>query len=473
MKDEKDQNLENLRVPEALRDNFSVPEDYVFKSQKGLNEEIVKNISRKKNEPEWMTEFRLKALEIFQSKPMPKWGPNLSALDCNDIYYYIKPVENQVKSWDDVPSSIKYTFDRLGVPESERTVLAGMGAQYESEVVYHNLKEEWVKQGVVFLDTDSGLKEYPELFKKYFGTVVPSTDNKFAALNSAVWSGGSFVYIPKGVHVTMPLQTYFRINAEQMGQFERTLIIADEGSFVHYVEGCTAPMYKTSSLHSAVVEIIAMQGARVRYSTIQNWSLNVYNLVTKRAIAYRDAVVEWVDGNLGSGITMKYPSVILKEPGAKAEVLSVAMASAPGQIQDAGAKAIHLAPNTSSRIISKSISKNGGRCSYRGMVKVIKGAKNCKSFVQCDALILDEKSISDTYPYIDIAESDVEIGHEAKVSKIGDEQVFYLMSRGLSEHDAQTLIVSGFIEPFVKELPLEYAVEMNRLIAHEMEGSVG
>lgn len=452
---------------------FSVPQNYIFKSQKGLNEEIVRSISAKKQEPEWMLNFRLEALKCFEARPMQKWGPSLSALDMNDIYYYIKPIEKQISSWDDVPQEIKYTFDRLGVPESEKKYLAGMGAQYESEVVYHNLKQEWADQGVIFLDTDSGLKLYPEIFKEYFGTVIPMNDNKFAALNSAVWSGGSFVYIPKGVHVTMPLQTYFRINAEQMGQFERTLIIADEGSSVHYIEGCTAPMYKTSSLHSAVVEIIAKKGAKVRYSTIQNWSRNVYNLVTKRAIAYENALVEWIDGNLGSGITMKYPSVILKGDGARAEILSIAMASTDGQIQDAGAKALHLASNTSSRIISKSISKNGGRCSYRGVVKVAKGAKNCKSFVQCDALILDEKSISDTYPFIDIAEQDVEIGHEAKVSKIGDEQVFYLMSRGLSAQDAQTLIVNGFISPFVKELPMEYAIEMNRLIALEMEGSIG
>lgn len=452
---------------------FSVPQNYIFKSQKGLNEEIVRSISAKKQEPEWMLNFRLEALKCFEARPMQKWGPSLSALDMNDIYYYIKPIEKQISSWEDVPQEIKYTFDRLGVPESEKKYLAGMGAQYESEVVYHNLKQEWADQGVIFLDTDSGLKLYPEIFKEYFGTVIPMNDNKFAALNSAVWSGGSFVYIPKGVHVTMPLQTYFRINAEQMGQFERTLIIADEGSSVHYIEGCTAPMYKTSSLHSAVVEIIAKKGAKVRYSTIQNWSRNVYNLVTKRAIAYENSLVEWIDGNLGSGITMKYPSVILKGDGARAEILSIAMASTDGQIQDAGAKALHLASNTSSRIISKSISKNGGRCSYRGVVKVARGAKNCKSFVQCDALILDEKSISDTYPFIDIAEQDVEIGHEAKVSKIGDEQVFYLMSRGLSAQDAQTLIVNGFISPFVKELPMEYAIEMNRLIALEMEGSIG
>ncbi len=463
--------LSNLGL--RYTEGFSVPEEYVYKTEKGLNEDIVRNISAKKDEPAWMLAFRLKALEYFEARPMPAFGPDLSALNIDDIYYYIKPVEKQSTSWDDVPDSIKYTFDRLGVPESERKHLAGMGAQYESEVVYHNLKEEWAKKGVIFLDTDTALKKYPELFKEYFGTIVPPNDNKFAALNSAVWSGGSFVYIPKGVEVTVPLQTYFRINAEQMGQFERTLIIADEGSHIHYVEGCTAPSYTSSSLHSAVVEIVAKKGARVRYSTIQNWSRNVFNLVTKRAFAYQDSVVEWVDGNLGSGITMKYPSVILKEKGARADILSIAMASAPGQIQDAGGKAIHLASHTSSRIISKSISKNGGRSSYRGVIKVVKGAKHCKSTVTCDALILDDKSISDTYPFIDIADSHVDIGHEAKVSRIGDEQLFYLMSRGLTLLEAETLIVNGFIEPFVKELPMEYALEMNRLIALEMEGSIG
>jgi Fe-S cluster assembly protein SufB len=452
---------------------FSVAEDYVYKSEKGLNEQVVRDISSKKGEPDWMLEFRLNALKCFESRPMQKWGPDLSALNTNDIYYYIKPIEKMQKSWDDIPGDIRKTFDRLGVPESERKHLAGLGAQYESEVVYHNLQEEWAKKGVIFLDMDSGLREYPDLVREYFATVVPANDNKFAALNSAVWSGGSFVYIPKGVHVTMPLQTYFRINAQQMGQFERTLIIAEEGSFVHYVEGCTAPVYNTSSLHSAVVEIIAKKGSRVRYSTVQNWSRDVYNLVTKRAAAYENSFVEWIDGNLGSGITMKYPCVILKEPGARAEILSVAMANTKGQIQDSGAKVIHEAPHTSSRIISKSVSKNGGRCSYRGVVKVLNGAKNCKSYVQCDALILDEHSISDTYPFIDIAESEVDIGHEAKVSRIGDDQLFYLTSRGISESDAQALIVNGFIEPFVKELPMEFALEMNRLIQLEMEGSIG
>lgn len=453
--------------------NFSVPESFIYKSEKGLNEEIVRNISRKKQEPEWMLELRLQALTYFMQKPLPTWGPDLSTLNINDIHYYLKPVQKQERTWDDVPDDIKKTFDRLGVPQAERSYLAGLGAQYESEVVYHNLKQEWIDKGVVFLDTDSGLKEHPELFKKYFGSVVPFNDNKFAALNTAVWSGGSFIYIPKGVEVTMPLQAYFRINAERMGQFERTLIIADEGALVNYVEGCTAPTYVTSSLHSAVVEIIANPGARVRYYTIQNWSKNVYNLVTKRAFAYKDSVVEWIDCNLGSGVTMKYPGVILKEEGAKAEILSIAMASAPNQTQDSGGKVTHEASNTSSRIIAKSISSKGGRSSYRGSVKVNNGAKNCKSFVQCDALLLDEHSRTDTYPYIDIRESEVNIGHEASVSKIGEDQLFYLTSRGIDELAARNLIVNGFIEPFVKTLPMEFAVEMNRLIELEMEGSVG
>jgi Fe-S cluster assembly protein SufB len=454
-------------------EGFSVPENYEFKAELGLNEEIVCDISARKSEPLWMLELRLKGLENFTQRPMQKWGPDLAKLDHNDIHYYIKPAKQQFENWSEVPSEIKNTFDRLGVPEDEKKHLAGLGAQYESEVVYHNLKKEWIDQGVIFLDTDSGLKEYPELFEKYFGSVIPFNDNKFAALNTAVWSGGSFIYIPKGVHVTAPLQTYFRINAEKMGQFERTLIIADEGSSVTYIEGCTAPSYKASSLHSAVVEIIALPGSRVRYYTIQNWSRNVYNLVTKRAFAYKDAVVEWIDANLGSGVTMKYPAVVMKEPGARAEILSIAMASTPGQVQDSGGKAIHEAPNTHSRIISKSISGNGGRGSYRGVVKVLAGAEHCKSYVQCDALILDDRSRSDTYPYIDINESNVDIGHEASVSRIGDDQLFYLMSRGLDQNAARTMIVNGFIEPFVKQLPMEFAVEMNRLIELEMEGSVG
>jgi len=460
-------------VPASYPEGFSDPERYEYKSELGLNQEIVCDISARKEEPLWMLELRLQGLENFTQRPMQKWGPNLDKLDTNDIYYYVKPVKQQHHNWEEVPKEIKNTFDRLGVPESEKRHLAGLGAQYESEVVYHNLKTEWQEKGVIFLDTDSGLKQYPELFQQYFGTVIPFNDNKFAALNTAVWSGGSFIYVPKGVHIDVPLQTYFRINAQKMGQFERTLIIADEGSMVTYVEGCTAPSYAASSLHSAVVEIIAKKGARVRYYTIQNWSRNVYNLVTKRAVAEEDAVVEWIDGNLGSGVTMKYPAVILKGERARAEILSIAMASAPNQTQDSGGKVTHMAPNTSSRIISKSISAKGGRASYRGTVKVLPGANNCKSYVQCDALILDDSSRSDTYPYIDINEDDVEIGHEATVSKIGDDQLFYLMSRGLDSNTARTLIVNGFIEPFVKQLPMEFAVEMNRLIELEMEGSVG
>lgn len=454
-------------------EQFSTPELYQFKSEKGLNEQIVREISTRKGEPVWMLEFRLQALQYFEERPLPSWGPDLSALDPNDIYYYIKPIEGKHSSWEDVPADIKNTFDRLGVPQAEREYLAGLGAQYESEMVYHRLRQEWVDQGVVFLDCDSGLAQYPELFKKYFGTVIPANDNKFAALNSAVWSGGSFVYIPKGVHVTAPLQTYFRINAEQMGQFERTLIIADEGSFVHYVEGCTAPSYRGNSLHSAVVEIVALPGARVRYSTIQNWSRNVFNLVTKRAVAYENSMVEWIDGNLGSGVTMKYPCVVLKGEGARAEILSVAMACHPNQVQDAGAKVIHLASRTTSRIVSKSISSNGGRASYRGLVSISPVAHHCKVSVQCDALLLDDKSRSDTYPTMKVFAHDSDVSHEASVGKISEEKLFYLMSRGISDVEARTLIVNGFIEPFVKELPMEYAIEMNRLIAMEMEGSIG
>jgi Fe-S cluster assembly protein SufB len=419
-----------------------------------------------------MREFRHKALDIFWSKPMPTWGADLSGINFDDIYYYIKPAEKQGRSWDDVPTEIKETFDRLGIPEAERKFLAGVGAQYESEVVYHSLREEWQRQGVIFLDTDTALREYPELFKEYFATVVPPTDNKFAALNSAVWSGGSFIYMPPGVHIEIPLQAYFRINAQNMGQFERTLIIVDEGASVHYVEGCTAPIYSTDSLHSAVVEIIVKKNARCRYTTIQNWSNNVYNLVTKRAVAYENATMEWIDGNLGSKVTMKYPAVYMVGPGAHGEILSIAFAGR-GQHQDAGGKVVHAAPNTSSKIISKSISKDGGRASYRGLLKVVKGAKNSRSTVVCDALLLDERSRSDTYPYIEIDEDAVEVGHEASVSKIGEEQLFYLMSRGISEEEAASMIVGGFIEPLVKELPMEYAVEMNRLIQLQMEGSIG
>ena len=451
---------------------FSYPENYVFKSKKGLSSKVVEEISWMKGEPEWMRQFRLHALELFMARPMPTWGPDLSSINFDEIYYYIKPSEKRSRSWDDVPGDIKKTFDRLGIPEAERNFLGGLGAQYESEVVYHNLKEEWEKKGVIFLDTDSALKNYPELFKEYFATVVPPGDNKFASLNSAVWSGGSFVYVPKGVNVDIPLQAFFRINAQKMGQFERTLIIAEEGSQVHYVEGCTAPIYSSESLHSAVVEIIVKRGARVRYTTIQNWAKNIYNLVTKRSVAYEDATMEWVDGNLGSKITMKYPSVYMLGKGAKAEVLSIALAG-KNQQQDAGGKAIHAAPFTSSTITSKSISKDGGRTSYRGLVKIYKDAKGAKSNVRCDALILDELSRSDTYPYMEIEDSRINMGHEATVSKISDEQLFYLMTRGLTENEATAMIVRGFIEPLVKELPMEYAVELNRLIQLEMEGSVG
>jgi len=445
---------------------------FFYKTPKGLNQKIVRDISKKKKEPKWMLEFRLKALSIFENSGLPKWGPDLSKIDFNDIYYYIKAVDKSKSSWEELPDKIKKTFDKLGLPEVERKYLSGMGAQYESEMVYHNIQDSLKKQGVIFLDTDSALREYPEIFQKYFSSVVELNDNKFAALNSAVWSGGTFIYIPKGVHVEMPLQTYFRINQEKMGQFERTLIIADEDSFIHYIEGCTAPTYRSNSLHCAVVEIIAKKNARVRYSTVQNWSKNIYNLVTKRAVAYENAIIEWVDGNLGSGVNMKYPGVILKEQGAKAEVISVALACEENQIQDTGAKAIHLASNTSSRIISKSISKNGGVSNYRGLFKVAKGAKNCKSYVQCDALILDKKSKADAYPVIEVNESNVDVAHEARISKIADEQLFYLMSRGISRQNAQSLIVNGFIEPFVSELPMEYAIEMNRLIELEMEEGI-
>ncbi|MDQ3777892.1 MAG: Fe-S cluster assembly protein SufB [Actinomycetota bacterium] len=451
---------------------FHDPENYFFKSGRGLTREIVEAISEHKDEPEWMRKFRLRSLEYFGARPLPRWGGDLSGIDFDSIHYYIRPTEKQASSWEDLPPDIKQTWDRLGIPEAERKFLAGVGAQYESEVVYHKLKEDLERQGVVFLDMDSGLREHEELVRQYFGTVIPQNDNKFAALNSAVWSGGSFIYVPPGVKVEMPLQAYFRINAENMGQFERTLIIVDEGAFVHYVEGCTAPIYSSDSLHSAVVEIIVKPGARCRYTTIQNWSTNVYNLVTKRAVAYENATMEWVDGNLGSKLTMKYPAIWLMGEGAHGEVLSIAFAGAD-QHQDAGGKAVHVAPNTSSVITSKSISKNGGRAGYRGLLEVAKGAVGAKSKVVCDALILDEASRSDTYPYMKIDEDNVDIGHEATVSKIGEEQLFYLMSRGLSEAEASAMIVSGFVEPITKELPLEYAVEMNRLIQLQMEGSVG
>jgi len=451
---------------------FHDPEEYFFKSGRGLNPEVVAMISEHKNEPGWMRERRLKALEYFRARPLPQWGGNLNEIDFENMYYYIRPTEKQATSWEDLPADIKNTWDRLGIPEAEKKYLAGVGAQYESEVVYHKLKEDLENQGVLFLDMDSGLREHEELVKEYFGTIIPPNDNKFAALNSAVWSGGSFIYVPPGVKVEMPLQAYFRINAENMGQFERTLIIVDEGAYVHYVEGCTAPIYTTDSLHSAVVEIVVKAGGRCRYTTIQNWSQNVYNLVTKRAVAYENATMEWVDGNLGSKLTMKYPAIWLMGEGAHGEVLSIAFAG-DGQHQDAGGKCVHVAPNTSSVITSKSISKDGGRASYRGLLEVAKGAHGSRSKVVCDALILDEDSRTDTYPYIRIDENDVNIGHEATVSKIGEEQLFYLMSRGLSEAEAAAMIVSGFVEPITKELPLEYAVEMNRLIQLQMEGSVG
>src|SRR6184192_413419 len=451
---------------------FFVPEEYVFKAKRGLNPEIVKEISWMKQEPEWMTKMRLRSLEIFRKKPMPRWGADLSVIDFENIFYYLKASDKQSKTWEELPPDIKATYDRLGVPEAERKFLAGVSAQYESEVVYHSLQEELTKKGVIFTDTDSALRDHPELFKEYFGTVIPPADNKFSALNTAVWSGGSFIYVAKGVRVDIPLQAYFRINAENMGQFERTLIICDEGSFVHYIEGCTAPIYSTDSLHSAVVEIIVKKDARCRYTTIQNWSNNVYNLVTKRAVAYENATMEWVDGNLGSKLTMKYPAIWLLGERAHGEVLSIAFAG-KGQHQDAGGKCVHIAPNTSSVITSKSISKNGVRAGYRGLLEVAKGATRSKSKVVCDALILDEQSRSDTYPYMKIDENEVDIGHEATVSKVSDEQLFYLMSRGIPRAEAETMIVNGFIEPFTKELPLEYAVELNRLIQLEMEGSVG
>ena len=452
---------------------FHDPTDkYAFMSQKGLSAEVVAQISEMKGEPGWMRDFRLKSYEIFESKPMPEWGGDMSGIDFQNIYYYVKASEKQEKSWEDVPEDIRRTYDRLGIPEAEKKYLSGVKAQYESEVVYGSLQEDLEKQGVLFTDTDSALNLYPDVFREHFGTIIPPSDNKFAALNSAVWSGGSFIYVPPGVHIDFPLQAYFRINTQNMGQFERTLIIVDEGASVHYVEGCTAPTYSSDSLHSAVVEIIVKRKGRCRYTTIQNWSNNVYNLVTKRAMAYGDALMEWIDGNLGSKLTMKYPAVYLMEPGARGETLSIAFAGT-GQHQDAGAKMVHCASDTSSRVISKSISKDGGRAGYRGLVKVQNGATNCKSNVVCDALILDPESRSDTYPYIEVEEDDVAMEHEASVSKIAEEQLLYLMSRGLTEAEASAMIVTGFIEPLVKELPMEYAVELNRLIELQMEGSVG
>jgi len=464
--------LADVRADYATKYGFSDAEDYGFQAERGLNENVIRAMSAMKGEPEWMLERRLEAYKHFMDRPMPTWGADLSEIDFDNIYYYIKPSERQEDSWEDVPGYIKNTFDKLGIPQAEQKFLSGVAAQYESEVVYHNIKKDLESKGVIFLGTDDGLAQYPELFKEYFGTIIPASDNKFAALNTAVWSGGSFIYVPPGVHIEMPLQAYFRINAKNSGQFERTLIIVDEGAYVHYVEGCTAPIYSTDSLHSAVVEIIVKKGGRCRYTTIQNWSNNVYNLVTKRAMVYEKGTMEWVDGNLGSKITMKYPSVYLMGEGAHGEVLSIAFAG-KGQHQDAGGKVVHMAPHTTSRIISKSISKGGGRASYRGMMKVAEGANDCKSNVVCDALLLDEYSRSDTYPYIEIGEQDVTIGHEASVSKVGEEQVFYLMSRGIGEDEANAMIVNGFIEPLVKELPMEYAIEMNRLIQLQMEGSIG
>ena len=442
-------------------------------AKRGLSEAVVRDISAKKNEPEWMLERRLKALEIFDRKPLPTWGGDLSGIDFDNIKYFVRSTEKQAQTWEDLPEDIKNTYDKLGIPEAEKQrLVAGVAAQYESEVVYHQIREDLESQGVIFLDTDTALKEHPELFKEYFGTVIPAGDNKFSALNTAVWSGGSFIYVPKGVHVDIPLQAYFRINTENMGQFERTLIIVDEDAYVHYVEGCTAPIYKSDSLHSAVVEIIVKKGGRCRYTTIQNWSNNVYNLVTKRTKCEEGATMEWIDGNIGSKVTMKYPAVWMTGPHAKGEVLSVAMAG-EDQFQDTGAKMVHMAPHTSSNIVSKSVARNGGRAAYRGLVQVNKGAKHSHSNVECDALLVDTISRSDTYPYVDVREDDVTLGHEATVSKVSDDQLFYLMSRGIEEEDAMAMVVRGFVEPIAKELPMEYALELNRLIELQMEGSVG
>ena len=466
-------------VVRGIRDEykygFSNPDeakDYFFKSGRGLSHEVVEAIAEHKKEPDWMRKFRHKSLDYFNARPLPTWGGNVAEIDFDNIFYYIKPTESQADRWEDLPADILDTWDKLGIPEAEKKYLAGVGAQYESEVVYHKLQEHLEAQGVLFLDTDTGLREHEELFREYFGSVIPVGDNKFAALNTSVWSGGSFIYVPKGVHVDIPLQAYFRINTENMGQFERTLIIADEGSYVHYIEGCTAPIYKSDSLHSAVVEIIVKKNARVRYTTIQNWSNNVYNLVTKRAIAHEGATMEWIDGNIGSKVTMKYPAVYLMGEHAKGETLSIAFAG-EGQHQDAGSKMVHNAPYTSSSIISKSVARGGGRTSYRGLVEVAPGAHHSKSTVRCDALLVDTISRSDTYPYVDVREDDVAMGHEATVSKVSDDQLFYLMSRGMAEDEAMAMIVRGFIEPIARELPMEYALELNRLIELQMEGAVG
>jgi len=442
-------------------------------ARRGLNEDVVRDISAKKNEPEWMLDLRLKGLRLFDKKPMPAWGSDLTGIDFDNIKYFVRSTEKQATSWEELPEDIKNTYDKLGIPEAEKQrLIAGVAAQYESEVVYHKIREDLEEQGVVFLDTDTGLKEYEDVFREYFGSVIPVGDNKFAALNTAVWSGGSFIYVPKGVHVEIPLQAYFRINTENMGQFERTLIIVDEDAYVHYVEGCTAPIYSSDSLHSAVVEIVVKKGARCRYTTIQNWSTNVYNLVTKRAIAHEGATMEWVDGNLGSKVTMKYPAVWMTGPHAKGETLSIAFAGEK-QHQDAGAKMVHAAPYTSSSIISKSVARGGGRTSYRGLVQVQEGAHHSKSTVKCDALLVDDISRSDTYPYVDVREDDVAMGHEATVSKVSEDQLFYLMSRGMDEDEAMAMIVRGFVEPIARELPMEYALELNRLIELQMEGAVG
>ena len=464
--------LKHLEGIDQYKYGFSDPDVSVFRTRKGLDAEVVRQISKMKGEPDWMLEFRLKALDHFEARPMPEWGGNLSNLNLDEIYYYVKPAEMESRSWEDVPQTIKDTFDRLGIPEAEQKFLAGVGAQYESEMVYHSVQEHLEELGVIFVSIEDGLKHHPDLFREYFGTVIPITDNKFAALNSAVWSGGSFVYVPPGVRVELPLQAYFRLNTANIGQFERTLIIVDEGAQVHYVEGCTAPLYTTDSFHSGVIEIIVKKDARCRYTTIQNWSVNVYNLVTQRALVSEGGHMEWVDANLGSKLTMKYPSCYLMGEGAHGEILSMAFAGRR-QHQDTGGKVIHVAPNTTSKITSKSISKDGGRASYRGLLKVYDKAFNSRSNVVCDALLLDEHSRSDTYPYIEIDEDDAHIGHEASVSKVGEEQLFYLMSRGLSEEEAISMVVSGFIEPLVRELPMEYAVEMNRLIQLQMEGSIG
>ncbi len=462
----------SVNLDYATKYGFSDKEEYVFKAEKGLDEEKIRYMSQSKGEPQWMLDIRLKAFQHFLDRPMPTWGADLSDIDFDDIYYYIKPSEREGDNWDDIPSYIKDTFNKLGIPDAEQKFLSGVAAQYESEVVYHNIKKDLEEKGVIFLSMDEGLRQYPEMVKEHFCTIIPFNDNKFAALNTAAWSGGSFIYVPPGVSVEMPLQAYFRINAKNAGQFERTLIIIDEGAYVHYVEGCTAPIYSSDSLHSAVVEILVKKGGRCRYTTVQNWSTNVYNLVTKRAVAEEKATMEWVDGNLGSKITMKYPAVYMTGEGAHGEILSIAFAG-KGQHLDAGGKVVHAAPNTTSRIVSKSISKDGGRSSYRGLLQVNKGAYNVKSNVVCDALLLDEDSRSDTYPYIEIEEEDVNIGHEASVSKVGEEQLFYLMSRGINEETATSMIVNGFIEPLVKELPMEYAIELNRLIQLQMEGSIG